>query len=809
MKTIFAIFLSLIFLNTQNASSAELQELRFTNRARCALDSQKPTERAFLLINNMDVARSLYRLAKNRGEDSTQLTEYGIRVYRQSIIKLFQLIHHKLINGELPLLNADASKSQSSHYRNLMQKCRSDESCMELNDYLKQIWSGKKDIELSFFNQRSFSSNNRIPKLQCAYLKKFSPLEAQLFATKPTLEILQEIGLAAINKNDYIADCDDDKAQVNVKVASFEFSLPIEHHHAWNAQGFNYWNSMKIYFSWAYRHSPEMHQLSYPFSAIFKSVEIEDSVMLTPSGCKSITIPKCEASYLNQNALREFAKNDFLTKAPTLDILRPLPEGPTAELLTSAFGEVNRDILNLGQNTPSDDWLDHFRDNFSKSRSLIRKKLLSALTTLNIITTQISNSRVIELIQRSVGQLKNNDDKNALYYLCAEFSFTGDKQLSFIKNNLELLKQTTLLDEINAKIIKQSSQTLFNRFEQLSSEVNLLCQNLHQKQIWNDRFNLDISGFNSWYLNRAYEKNISSTNQEKRIALLKSHPPLLAYSSFYKSTAIQDVICVDAIDCARTMLASIIDLYSATTYADTFWNLDRMIKSPDLFNPYAERTACQIYDPWFKTKSTLFSFMTNVAQAGLSLSYPGVIYAKFDLLPRQTMSFNQLVKDGKIFYHQRFDKKRINAGLAMDFGKLLNIPCSISIAHSDLNNPLHFHQFQGISVRACKSNEKNSIEINEQNQSSAHRDRISRCLVCSMNFESVASYTSKTYSGINSSFFLARAFYNLFKGLTDPNNIPHSWSVQPEQVKKVLLEHHGEIPRECVYPLSHSRECIL
>ena len=108
-----------MLLGSINSSHAKIQfhELRFSNKARCALDSKKPTDRVFLLINNMDVARSLYRLAKSRGEDASTLTQNGIKTYRFAILKLINLIHDKLVNGDLPLIPADMSSFGTSSKR--------------------------------------------------------------------------------------------------------------------------------------------------------------------------------------------------------------------------------------------------------------------------------------------------------------------------------------------------------------------------------------------------------------------------------------------------------------------------------------------------------------------------------------------------------------------------------------------------------------------------------------------------------------------------------------------------------------------
>ena len=82
------------------ATKFELNNMRFSNRARCALDSKVPTDSAFLLVTNTDAAKAIYRLAKLRGEDTSELTKYGVEVFRYSVVNLIQLIHEKIMRRE-------------------------------------------------------------------------------------------------------------------------------------------------------------------------------------------------------------------------------------------------------------------------------------------------------------------------------------------------------------------------------------------------------------------------------------------------------------------------------------------------------------------------------------------------------------------------------------------------------------------------------------------------------------------------------------------------------------------------------------
>ena len=70
MKALFGLSLVILFSTPLYANSNRLNtNLNFTNRAQCALDSKKPTTSILVLLSNMDVGRSLYRLGKIRQSD--------------------------------------------------------------------------------------------------------------------------------------------------------------------------------------------------------------------------------------------------------------------------------------------------------------------------------------------------------------------------------------------------------------------------------------------------------------------------------------------------------------------------------------------------------------------------------------------------------------------------------------------------------------------------------------------------------------------------------------------------------------------
>ncbi len=829
-----------VFSNEERAPRFDLQSLEFSNRADCAVESQKPAKSAFLLISNIDAAKAVYRLAKFRGESVEETTKLGIERFRYSVITLVNLIHDRLTSRELPLLPSDITRSDShipGNYRNVMAQCRQGEYCDALDDYLGQIWniaskdwsSSSKYIELfkvdnyhskeNYLTDKDYDKNTS-KSLTCAYLKKFGPLQAHLYGTKPDRGALNAIADAVGTMDERFARCDDFDSSDNLQVAAYEIHLPnlreksLFRKESWVNKGFDYWHSMKLYLSFAFRNAPEMNALAYPFAPLFRGVNLEDSVMMVANGCRSLAPAKCDGDRLALNSIREFAKEDFEKEALELDILSEVPDGPDDILVSDMIPSVNVDELDLGAHRSASEWLEKFSDNLSRSRAVMKSRLIKAVNHFNIVTKSISadtlvlklNEQFNGIFNRDISQLSDSQ-KNDLYYLCSEFSFAGHEQWSFIRGNLDLLQNSTIVGTLTKQISKTSTEDAFNYFKKLSDNINQACYGLKQHDVWDDDFKLDKEGFLPWYTAKVYDNKFLSKYEEKMAEELKTTRPLLAFPQYNESGEYSDVICVNASDCARKTIEATLAFYSATQYAATFWSVEQKIKSPDLFNPYAERTACKVYDPWFKTRSTLFSFIWDMGQTAASAFVPGMIYTKAELKPKMVTSFKELIKDGKIQYDTRFKKEKILSSITADFGALLGVPCAVSINRNP-GNPFDYLKFSGITVGACNRNENNNLNVYGASDIGDNvTSGSSQCLSCQLNFESMSGVIANVSSNVGPVFFLVRGIYNLYKALKDPHNIPRSWEVHPYNAYETKAA-FGEIPKSCVRSLRKGKSCL-
>ena len=399
-----------------------------------------------------------------------------------------------------------------------------------------------------------------------------------------------------------------------------------------------------------------MHQNSikwhYPFAGVFRNVAIEDSVLLVPNGCKSLTPAGCTGDFLSLNTMREFTIDSYRRQALSLDILRKVPQGPQQDLLDDTFTDVNNDILDLGKRPESREWLENFQQNFSNSRAIMKDKLIRSIHDMNLITGKKSVSEIMGDIKadfQSMVVTQNIDQyKQEYYYLCSEYLHAADNEIGLLRDEIGILEKTSLIDGLTGQFSKKTTKEYFAFYDQLATEVTKFCRNLDLKSIWNDEFTLQKEGYWPWYLERVHQSKISTDIRTRQENILKERKPYLAYSTYAQNKSFDNVICSTGSYCARRALGAVIDLYSVTQYANTFWNLEQKLKSPSLFNPYSERTACKVYDPWFKTKSIIFNIFADLSQAALSTVTPGVLFSRFSLKPGEVTSFNQMVENGEL-----------------------------------------------------------------------------------------------------------------------------------------------------------------
>lgn len=793
----------------------DLNPIELRNRAGCAVDSKKPTASAFLLIDNTTMAKATYRLAKLTGKNHDEVTKEAIKNYRLKLKILFSKIFNKLKNRELPLLMVNSSsKHIPSKYQDIIENCFDKNSCEELDNYLGRLWENSESnisvakkiannyrtdnfhSEQNYFNQKYNSKDFR---LSCNKLKKFSPLQAHLYGTKPDREVLQRIAESLKNTSDYISDCDNDDIE-NLKVLGLQYDIRNIDNKYWQEVGFDFWNSLKIYLAWSFKNTTQVDQ---NYELVIQSTQVDDSILLTSNGCKTIEPPECSNDYLSKSVMSQMATKNFKKNALNLDVLAPIVNGASDMILDDPFTAVNNDILDLADRRDANEWIESLFSNFAGTKAYIKNKLVSALSFYTIIEKKVTAQKLINDLAAyyNLRGLEDQRVKNDLYYLCSEVKFVSDETFSFVRKNIDIVRETGFIDSLTLIFSEQSLESLFDDYDQLMKSTNEFCDSLDAKAIWDDSFEYKKSGLAQWYLDKTLVKTHMDSTSEEDLKSLNSRP-YLAY------TKTQSVICHSPSACIRNAISHILEISRATYYATTFWNAKNKAKTEDIFNPYAERVACKVYDPWFKTRATITNFVSDISQAVVSNFTPGVLYSKFSLKPGHVTSFNSMVKDGKILFNQKYKKESVAAELVADFGPLLGVPCAVSIAGKQAHGYNQLYQFSGISVGACTANEESEVMVASASDISVgDPSKKAGCVSCQLNFESVSNTLSYFNYAVGPIYYLVRSFVRLYQGIKDPDNIPRSWDLNLNYLKQTFRR-FGYIPNKCVKKLSKGEICL-
>lgn len=787
----FALFTHIAHANwAQMPSSSKLLDinnLKFTNRAECARESQRPSKSFFLLIDSLNVGKVLYRLSDRIGKDEA-FTVQGVHRFRYTVFTLSKIIASRLLEGKLPLLTTEIVGLTEAQ-----QTC-SEGDCRDLNKLIANSW-----------NKSHVSKTGLISQLEaypsCHAVRKFSPLEAHLNGTKPTIDMFEKIGQAVHKKDELLISCDELFQDEDLKTALYQIDLRKIEETEWLKKGFVFWNSFKLYLSWAFRNSLETRSLSANYANIFRQIDFEESVLIFPNGCRSIVAPECEKDFLNLSSLRMLAQAQGGPELSKLDFFDMLPDAPVDELNESNKPAVNSDILHLNDFENASDWANNFRENLVKTRGFYKLKLSKATSLLNIIHTGLSevfSQKLLEYITTSESKLSLMDQKE-IYLMCSEFKVALSEQTSFLREDLrKLFSDKDLLQ--SAKIISPKSlEQLDWILNKVAPEMLSVCDSLSSQGFWKDIERPSREHFASWYQEGVF--NVKNNSFSLKLADNRFGKPLL---TFMKSEG--EPICETPSHCARRLVEVLIDLKAFSTFASGLMDFQDGLKSPSLLNPMAERIACRTYDPWFKTKKTISELLNSIMMTAVWSFVPTPIYVDVSLKEKKIISFQEALRDGKVYYDPKFNKQQIQASLIADFGPLLGTPCAVAISNQHTST-FSYLAFQGISLNTCVGGESNTLNVYGPNDIEADQSKISGCFSCTLNLTNIATSALSYGPGIRPFVFLVKGVVRLVQNLKDPHDIPRSWEVDPNQVYR-SWRRLGSIYSSCKNNLSQGKECM-
>jgi hypothetical protein len=792
--------------------SLDINPLRFTNRAQCAVDSKKATQSVFVMLDSINTGKAFYRFSKITGGDTSVDTKMGIEKYRFTVMELIKLISKRLLNGDLPLLRTNIDHYKKTELHGYFESCNKGD-CFDLNNYLQTLWKGEKSSIVSNgtieardylkLNKDSVEFNDT--KIGCYYIKKFSALQGHLYSTSPNKKTALTIAETVAKTDKYVSNCSEINKQENLKLANYQVDLLNISRADWKRHGFDFWNSLKIYLTWAFRYSEEAQQIAFPYHNLIKNVALEENILFISNGCKSVVAPKCDSQTLNLNSMRQFAQMNEQQLFRT-DFSSQVAEGVENDVLNTPIVDVNEDILNFNRSHSADQWASNFRDKFTKTRGLLKLKFINAVNKLKAIKSHLPVEKMALELNNSGLQAKQKDAlKSEIYYLCSEYKVASDKTMSFLNDEIDLLNNESVLDEYSKTLGGEDITTYISYFKDITGVVTTFCNKLAKENFWEDGFAIDREGFTAWYKEKTLNKKQPfKTNIIRKLS--KEVKPILTYSfNDEENKKHNEIICVDGANCSRILLEGILDLYSSLRYADALLPTST-IQAPSLLNPYSERLACKMYDPFQKKRRVLYQFFYDIARAATFGLLPSPVYVSTEVVDKRVVSMKTLMDEGKISFDPKVDGYKFKHSLVADLGGLFGIPCAISISGASVN-PVRYYRFNGVSVGTCSETRINNLVVNSSSDMSDYSYDRSKCVSCAINLETVIGGLASLEPITRSAYILARGAWNLFKGLRDPFDIPRRWTLNVNDTYDTYRK-YGEVNKYCLKQLLKGKPCL-
>ncbi|MEN9723059.1 MAG: hypothetical protein RJB38_1045 [Pseudomonadota bacterium] len=800
-----------------NYERLTLNPLEFANRAGCGVKSTDPAQSALVIVDGYIAGKLAYSLAKATGGDPAQIAQEGMTKFRLTLSNLVREIQVALLSSRAPMLPSDLSSS-SLFGAILKKKCSGEEYCPAFDPVLKKLWNSESKWNGGDASIRPLGFVSGA-SATCRYLKSFSSLQSQLAAQEPSLLTLERIAQDTLAVTDVFGSCGDP----SLESRSFVLQLDLMglNPKSWKREGFDFWNSLRIYLSWAWRNLPLEQFGAGEFSQAFRSIALEETLLFAPNGCASIIAPSCDSQFIATASLRDLALG-------SADSMRELPHGPQEALSKNPTPAVNQDLLKIQDSKSLGEWVGQFRKRLVGNSLLLKNRFNDALNRLAILAHRPSGALGgAELLQDiSVARVKDSRGDAArkeLYALCAEYQYAVDRDFGVLREDLSLLSEVDFLKGAVTPWSRSDVESYLAFYSLISAEVLQACKALDQERFWHaNSTSIDPSLYQPWMREALADAGVTpglvrgaDDQRERSSSLYTSSNASSIIRIRNAALGVDEVVCRSAIDCARQVLSSMIDLHAALTYAQALLPLGKAAPGTPLFNPYAERVACKTYDPWFKTRKSVKEFVVDLANTAVFGWNPLPVFFSVDVQQGEVHSLKKLVQDGKLVFDSKANESRTKHAwvLGMDAGPLVGVPCTVAITNgARALSALSPYYFDGISLAACGSNEKHRLEVS----SASSAEKLAglsgaSCVTCHMNFSSLSTVSAVTggigpFNPVKLGVYLIHAFARLFKNLDDKNDIPRYWTVDANEVALTYLK-HGHIPKQCYKPLSRGKSC--
>lgn len=853
MKNLRLLLLSLFILEMQPAHAiysetadfyefdpAELNvpnRINYSNRAACALDSQEPTQSAFLIVDSYNAGKQIDSWLQ--GTDFTKTfdltVEQGLKIFRLSLAETWMTITQEILNGRLPLLKANADNRKiEANYSKILNQCGKRFPCPEMDQYLSEIFAAWKAIPKdasnayrSYFELDKFAKRPELlkgrskPQSSCLYIKRFSELQSNLNHDRPDQALLQKIALASLAKNDLFTDCFDESDSISSRRFMLQLDISEASKSNWKKYGFDFWYSVKLYFSYAWRHPEIILESVHPLNNLFKDLAIEQMIHLVSSGCKSIDRPECTQSQVSMDIFRSLGKMGAATE---LD--RPLPDRPEQVLIRDTLSLNHGDSAILPEHEETDLWLKGYQERIIQRRGLLKQRLLLAMSQFELLSSSITSDRV----SKELTSLKSKMNEDPLVYqkmqvLCTEIDIAVRPDVNLLEKRFETTLQISKFKHLVESSTDQQLGGMLDFYKSIAKTTFPICEQIRIEKLWKQDTVVATQNYSAWYrdLSGTWDAPVpkpDGTNAPDFIGMGQIFNQLSPGSKTFliqekiskEGTKEISTVCADASDCVRMLLKSMVDLYAVSAWSDAIMPMNEWIQSPSLANPWASATACKVYDPWFATKQALVGLVTDLSTTVVTGFAPIPAYLAVQLKHRDVKAFELAPRGDEIFLKPVKKGAGADVTAGVDLGPWIGIPCAATFSPTS-NRPQigGYYSVAGVRAEACTGKDNNRLIVNESSSPGVNQKHTySGCAMCYLNpYSAIRGAATIASFGIPAAKIAVGALFsgiNFAKKLTNPIDVPHRYKVDLDDVSNTF-EKYSFIPKHCVRRLSKGKAC--
>ena len=778
---------------------------RIPNPAKCAIESKRPAEGLFIMVNGIDIAKSAYRQALSNNYPISQYVKEVVYKYFQTVVEVSKYLLTSLVSGKLSLLDQDS-------YKKIMSSCPDQELfCQPAHDYIVGLLKKSNPDKWSFSRKKKFS-------IDCSMTEE---LDTEIPLKNNTLidqGYLADLANGILTSTHSKKDCNDIAVELDQKLVEnkmFKISLNGLRPLKFKKIGFTFWSSFKIYLSHFFRAPELLRPYAGAHTRIFNSITLENSIFLMSNSCKTLEPPACDQDTVGDRDLKALTDPEYLKKDTGSNVFNIMPN-PLVNRLMDGLSSPT-DHLNVKQYDNADSWLKNFFDNFSKTSGYLKKKIIDIKKyDRDILPTLTSRDYIQALkdelkltnhaypINEEIDNQKIFSNIWQTYYLCSEVFVLNDKDLSpyktFVHQALDLSWETQGLT-------KDYLKNRATEYRDIISQLESFCWQLQKDGFWNEHTVSREHGLSAWFQKIIFDQvNFEPSVNE---AMLVQGAPLMAKDDFFEEPIHAYVSCYNTAHCIRQFLDRTIDLLIVFNHHRTFLTTSE-VSFNSMNNDWSDRYQCKLYDPWRKVKRGIRHLAFDVVNAAL-FGLAGIpLYASGDLIDGEVTSFDQMIKDGRLVYSPKRKRKKVEGSLLLNLSSFTGIPCTVAIGNVAGAGHLNY-MFTGLSIKTCNSTTRGVISSQGAGDLGQSDPRsFSACLICYLNFESVINSTAFFLSKLgpwSPLVYLARGVYRMAKEFMDPLHFPRTWSVDSQNLVDTYRR-YGEIPKRCVRSLRTNRACL-